>query len=62
MAENRLGPLAPISNGANSTVERAVVEGIFRCPAVPGSPQWRSFCETEVRLALDAASTLRVRP
>jgi hypothetical protein len=36
---------------------------IFRHKAVPGSLQWRSFAEDEVRLALDAAaSTLRVRP
>jgi hypothetical protein len=29
---------------------------------VPGSLQWRSFCETEVRPVLGAAATVLVRP
>ena len=40
-------PFSPISNTANAAVARQVVERIHRCPAVPGSPQWRTFAESE---------------
>jgi hypothetical protein len=56
-----MGPLRPIHNIANATIARNIVERIYRCKAVPGSPQWRSFAETEIRLALDAATPRPVR-
>jgi hypothetical protein len=53
---SRPPPLAPIDSSANTTVARHVVERIRNCKAIPGSLEWRTFCETEVRLALDAAA------
>jgi hypothetical protein len=55
---SRPPPLAPIDSSANTTIARHVVERIRTCKAVPGSLQWRTFCETEVRLALDAAASI----
>jgi hypothetical protein len=49
-------PLSPISQTANAAVAASVVERIYRHKAPPGSLQWRTFAETEVRLALDAAA------
>jgi hypothetical protein len=54
MAAKSIGPLTPIATTAAATVARAVIERIFRRPAAPGSLQWRSFAETEVRLAIEA--------
>jgi hypothetical protein len=54
---SRPPPLAPIDRSANATIARHVVERIRNCKAIPGSLEWRTFCETEVRLTLDAAAT-----
>jgi hypothetical protein len=53
---SRPPPLAPIDNSANARIARHVVERIRNCKAIPGSLEWRTFCETEVRLTLDAAA------
>jgi hypothetical protein len=53
---SRPPPLVPIDSSAGATVARHVVERIRNCKAIPGSLEWRTFCETEVRLALDAAA------
>jgi hypothetical protein len=59
----RFVPLAPIETTANGTVARYIAERILRCKSVPGSLHRRSFVETEVRLALDAAvATVRRAP
>jgi hypothetical protein len=50
-----INPFSPSNHIANTLLARQLVERVFRCDAVPGSPQWRRFCETEIRLALDAA-------
>jgi len=47
---SRPPPLAPIDRSANTTIARHVVERIRNCKAIPGSLEWRTFCETEVRL------------
>jgi hypothetical protein len=62
MTNNRSGPLAPISMTAAARVARQIVERIFRCPAVPGSLQWRGFAENEVRLAIEAAAVILRAP
>jgi hypothetical protein len=57
---SRPQPLAPIDGSASTTIARHVVERVRNCKAIPGSLKWRTFCETEVRLALDtAAATYR---
>jgi hypothetical protein len=62
MANRCLGPLRPIHNIANEILARGIAERIFRCKAVPGSPQWRSFVETEIRLALDVTDPRALHP
>jgi hypothetical protein len=58
MAPNRLGPLQPIATSANATVARALTSRLIEyhnAKSECGSHRWRSYCETEMRLALDAA-------
>jgi hypothetical protein len=58
-----INPLTPIATTAAATVARHIVERIFRCKAVPGSLQWRSYCELEIKLAIEAAAaTVRRAP
>jgi DNA-binding NtrC family response regulator len=39
-----------------------IAERILYCKASPGSPQWRSFVETEIRLAFEVAMTKMAVP
>jgi hypothetical protein len=50
-----INPLSPISRLANAAVARSVVKRILDREA-SSSLEWRTFAETEVRLALDAAA------
>jgi hypothetical protein len=53
-----VGPLAPISTSANAIVSRAITHKLIdyhNAKSECGSLRWRSFCELEIKLALDAA-------
>ena len=50
-----INPLSPVSLTANAAIARSVVERIYDYEA-SSSLDWRTFAETEIALALDAAA------
>jgi hypothetical protein len=56
MAGISIGPLRPIHHIAVDVIARDTAERIFRCRAVPGSPQWRSYVEGQIRHAIAVAA------